>query len=190
MALAVLELLAEGPKHPYQIVQMMHERGIDRAVHTKGASVYDMVARLATAALIEPVETTREGRRPERTVYRLTEAGADELKSSLRKALEEPTREYPQFGAALMFIGALGFKEEAIKVLERRAATFEADIAAAGALLASVPEDLPRLFLIEEDYGQAMRRAELAWLRGVIGQLIDGTLDWPQILADSEWLMS
>ena len=49
---------------------------------------------------------------------------------SLRQLLEEPTREYPQFGAALMFLGALGLKEDAIKVLERRAAAFEADIAA------------------------------------------------------------
>src|SRR3977135_4065194 len=163
MALAVLELPGEGPKHPYEIVQTMHERGIDRAVHTKGASVYDMVERLTKAAFIEPVETGREGRRPERTVYRLTEAGADELKSSLRKALEEPTREYPQFGAALMFMGALGFKEEAVKVLERRGAGLEADIAAADALIAALPQDLPRLFVIEEHYGQAMRRAELAW---------------------------
>jgi hypothetical protein len=81
------------------------------------------------------------------------------------------------------------YAAEAIKVLERRAAAFEADIAAAEALIAAVPKDLPRLFVIEEDYEQAMRRAELAWLRGV-AQLKSGTLEWPQILTDSEWLMS
>jgi hypothetical protein len=104
--------------------------------------------------------------------------------------LEEPTHEYPQFGAALMFLGAMGFKEEAIKVLERRAATFEADIAAADAVIRALPADLPRLFVIEEEYGQAMRRAELEWLRRTVAELKDGTLEWPAIVADNEWLMS
>src|ERR1700680_1029848 len=101
MALAVLELLAEGPKHPYEIKQLMHERGIDRAVPLRGASVYDTVERLGRAGFLEAVETGREGRRPERTTYRLTKQGADELRSWLRQLLEEPTREYPKFGAAL-----------------------------------------------------------------------------------------
>ena len=190
MALAVLELLAEGPKHPYEIKQLMHERGIDRAVPLRGASVYDTVERLGRAGFLEPVETSREGRRPERTTYRLTKQGADELRSWLRQLLEEPTREYPKFGAALMFLGAMGLKEEAIKVLERRAATFEADIAAADAVIKALPSDLPRLFVIEEDYGQAMRRAELVWLRQTVAELKDGTLEWPRMLTDSEWLMS
>jgi DNA-binding PadR family transcriptional regulator len=188
MALAVLELLSEGPKHPYEIKQTMHERGIDRAIHLKGASVYDTVERLAKAGFVELVETNREGRRPERTIYRLTQDGADELRSWLRQLLEEPTREYPQFGAALMFLGAMGLKEEAIKVLERRAAAFEADIAAADAVIKGLPPDLPRLFLIEEDYGQAMRRAELAWLRRTVAELKDGTLEWPAMLTENEWL--
>jgi DNA-binding PadR family transcriptional regulator len=190
MALAVLELLAEGPKHPYEITHTMHERGIDRAVHIKGASVYDTVERLVRAGFVEPVETNREGRRPERTIYRLTRAGADELGSWLRQLLEEPTREYPQFGAALMFLGALGHKEEAVKVLERRAAAFEADIAAADAVIGAVPADVPRLFVIEEEYGQAMRRAELVWLRRVVAELKDGALEWPRMLTENEWLMS
>jgi len=84
----------------------------------------------------------------------------------------------------------MGFKEEAIKVLERRAATFEADIAAADAVIGALPADLPRLFVIEEDYGQAMRRAELVWLRHTVAELKDGTLEWPRMLTDSEWLMS
>jgi DNA-binding PadR family transcriptional regulator len=190
MALAVLELLGEGPKHPYEIKQTMHERAIDRAIPQKGASVYDTVERLARAGLVESVETNREGRRPERTIYRLTKAGADELRSWLRQLLEEPSHEFPKFGAALMFIGALGFKDEAIKVLERRAATFEADIASIDAVLRGLPADLPRLFVIEEEYGQAMRQAELDWLRRTVAELKGGSLEWPRMLSEHEWPMS
>ena len=168
--------------HPYEMKQRMHERGQERAIPLKQASIYDTVERLFKAGFIEPLVTNREGRRPERTIYRLTLAGADELDSWLRELLEEPTREYPRFGAALMFLGALRQKEEAIKVFERRATAFESEIAGVDAMLRTLPADLPRLFTIEDEYTQAMRRAELDWLRRTIAELKDGSLDWPDML--------
>jgi DNA-binding PadR family transcriptional regulator len=182
LALAVLELLSEAPMHPYEMKQMIRERGIERAIPVKGASIYDTVERLQTAGFVEPVETNRAGRRPERTIYRITAAGTDELQSWLHELLEEPSREYPRFAAALMFLGAIGTKEEAIKVLERRSVAFEGQILASDALIQAVPPELPRLFLIEEEYAQSMRRAELQWLRRIVGELQDGTLEWPQML--------
>ena len=170
--------------------QKMRERGVERAIPLKSASIYDTVERLTRAGFIVPVETNREGRRPERTVYRLTGSGADELESWLRELVEEPSREYPRFGAALMFIGALRRKEEAIKALERRVVAFEAEIASVDALLREVPTDLPRLFIIEEEYTQAMRGAELDWLRRIIAELKDGSLDWPQFIEQMERPMS
>lgn len=190
LSLAVLELLAEAPMHPYEMKQKMHERGHERAIALKAASVYDTVERLFKAGFIEPVVTNREGRRPERTIYRLTQAGAQELDSWLRQLLEEPSREYPRFAAALMFLGALRRKEDAIAVLERRASAFEAQIASADEMIRGVPHDLPRLFVIEEEYAQAMRRAELVWLRSTITELNDGVLDWPRMLEEQAWPMS
>ena len=190
LALAILELLAEGPKHPYEMKQVMHERGTHRAIPTKAASIYDAVERLTKAGFIEPLLTNREGRRPERTIYRLTGAGADELESWLRRLIEEPSREYPRFGAALMFLGALRRKEEAIKAFERRAAAFEAEIASVDSMLRTEPPDLPRLFTIEDEYTQAMRRAELEWIRRIVAELKAGTLKWPQLIEQMERPMS
>lgn len=190
LALAVLELLAETPMHPYEMKQKMHERGHERAISLKSASIYDTVERLAKAGLILPVETNREGRRPERTIYRLTADGAEELDSWLHQLIEEPSPEYPRFAAALMFVGALRTKEEAIKVLECRAAAFEVQIASADAMVRMAPADLPRLFMIEEEYAQAMRRAELDWIRRTVAELKAGTLDWPEMIEAHEWPMS
>ena len=81
-----------------------------------------------------------------------------------------------------MFLGALRHKEAAITVLERRAAAYEAEIATFDSRLRQLPPELPRLFTIEEEYGQAMRRAELEWLRRTIAELREGTLEWPQML--------
>src|ERR1700682_821550 len=182
LALAVLQLLGERPMHPYEMKQTMLERGQHRAIPVKQASIYDTVERLFKAGFIEPVVTNREGRRPERTIYRLTQSGADELDAWLRELLQEPTREYPRFGAALMFLGALRHKEDAIKVLAARATRFESEIAGVDAMLRTFPVDLPRLFTIEDEYTQAMRRAELEWIRRTITELEDGSLEWPQML--------
>ena len=56
------------------------------------------------AGLIEPIATTREGRRPERTVYRLTGAGGDELVAWLRELLAKPVHEPSQFFAAVSLL--------------------------------------------------------------------------------------
>ena len=53
------------------------ERGLDRLVKVRGGILYHTVQRLDEAGLVEPTETSREGRFPERTVYRLTEHGGD-----------------------------------------------------------------------------------------------------------------
>jgi Transcriptional regulator PadR-like family len=140
------------------------------------------VARLADRGLIEPVEVSREGRRPERTVYAITEAGREELLDWLWELTSVPDVEYPAFAAPLMFIYALG-KDRAIAALSQRAARLEAEISSAdtfaAAMLAEVP-DFPRIFGVEEEYAQTMRRAELAWLRATVAELRDGTFPWPE----------
>src|SRR3982074_1552926 len=128
----------------------MHQRGTERAIPTKAASIYDTVERLTQAGFIEPLLTNREGRRPERTVYRLPGAGADEVEPWLRQLIEQPSREYPRFGAALMFLGALRRKEEAIKALKIRAAAFAEEFENVVSMLRGLPPFLPRLFAIED----------------------------------------
>jgi DNA-binding PadR family transcriptional regulator len=190
LALAVLELLGERPMHPYEMKQTMLERGQERAFPVKQASIYDTVERLTRAGFTEPVATNREGRRPERTIYRITPSGSSELDSWLRELLEQPTPEYPHFGAALMLLGALRHKEDAIKAFERRAGLIGAEIAGIDAILRGLRAGLPRLFTIEDEYTQAMRRAELDWLRRTIGELKSGTLEWPDMVEMQQRPMS
>ena len=155
----------------------MRERGHDRAFRIKESSVYDTVARLADRGFIEPVEVNREGRRPERTVYAITEAGRDELLVWLWELASEPAAEYPAFAAPLMFIYSLG-RDRMLSRVAQRAARLEAEISAVGGLPPGVSRsrcrDFPRIFGIEEEYAQAMRRAELAWVRATVAELRDG----------------
>jgi DNA-binding PadR family transcriptional regulator len=183
VALSVLNLLHERPMHPYEMRSLMRERGHDRAFRIKESSVYDTVARLADRGFIEPVEVNREGRRPERTVYAITEAGRDELLVWLWDLASEPSAEYPAFAAPLMFIYSLG-KDRTLAAFLQRAARLEAEISASDAYRRAYEEQMPdfvRLFGIEEEYAQAMRRAELAWVRATLAELRDGTFPWPTV---------
>ena len=190
LALSILELLDEEPMHPYEMASKMRARHHDEFIRLNFGTLYHTVDVLERSGWILPVEREKEGRRPERTVYRLTGAGADELESWLRQLIEQPSREYPRFGAALMFLGALRRKEEAIKALEQRAAAFEEEIENVDSMLRGLPPFLPRLFAIEDEYTQAMRRAELEWLRHTVIELKEGTLEWPSLIDQMERPMS
>jgi DNA-binding PadR family transcriptional regulator len=181
VALSVLNLLAERPMHPYEMRALMRQRGHDRAFRIRESSVYDTVSRLADRGFIEPVEVSRDGRRPERTVYAITEAGRDELMAWLWELASKPSEEYPPFAAPLMFIYALG-RDRAIAAFTQRAASLEAQVSSSDAYRQAFQAELtefPRVFGIEEEYAQAMRRAELAWLRAIVAELRDGTFPWP-----------
>lgn len=167
--------------HPYEMQAKMRERGHERAVRIKPASIYDTVERLQRLGYVEAVETSREGRRPERTVYRITEAGIDEVAAWMQEIVSTPPTEYPPFGVALMFIAALQHKQLAIEMLQRRAMRLEAEIAAYEAMIRGAREYIPRLFAIEDEYMQTMRSAELKWVRDIVKELQEGTLEWPQI---------
>jgi DNA-binding PadR family transcriptional regulator len=181
VALSVLNLLNERAMHPYEMRVLVRQRGHDRAFKIRESSIYDTVNRLADRGFIEPVEVSREGRRPERTVYAITEAGRDELDAWLWELASEPSEEYPAFAAPLMFIYSLG-RDRTIAAFTQRAAKLEAQISASDAyrqaFAAELPE-FPRIFAVEEEYAQAMRRAEVTWLRAIIAELRDGTFPWP-----------
>jgi DNA-binding PadR family transcriptional regulator len=177
LALAVMNLLMERPMHPYEMKSKMKERGHDQVVKIKGGSIYDTVERLEQGGFIKSQETSREGRRPERTVYAITETGRDEIKDWLRELVSEPVHEYPQFAAALAFVGGLA-KEEVVRLLQLRTVGLEARIAAVDTQLKTLTTDmrLPRLFVLEGEYGLAMDRAELEWVRKTIQEIQAGKL--------------
>jgi DNA-binding PadR family transcriptional regulator len=178
-ALTVLCLLRERPMHPYEMQRLIRQRKNDNFLDLKRGSLYHAIGRLQRAGLIEVVSTTREGRRPERTTYRLTEAGAHEVLAWLRELLANPARDSTQFFAGLSFLGQLT-PEDALEQLEARAGLLEAEIAAIEAGIEPVIAQIGRFFLLEVEYAQALRRAELAWVRSVIDDVRAGRLTWPR----------
>lgn len=175
LALAVLAQLAEGPMHPYEIAATLRSRGKEHSIKLNYGSLYTVVDNLAKHGLIEAVEARREGRRPERTVYRLTGAGQAELDDWMTELLTAPVKEYPQFEAALSLLPALG-PDEVLDSLRQRVSILEKAIDNERAQLTGLRTVLPRLVLLETEYGLRMREAELDWVRGLVSELEDGSL--------------
>ena len=74
MKLAILGLL-EGDHHPYEIRIKMKDRGMDQYTKLQMGSLYYAVDRLAEDGYIEAVETIQSDSRPDKTIYRITDAG-------------------------------------------------------------------------------------------------------------------
>jgi DNA-binding PadR family transcriptional regulator len=177
LALAVMALLYERPMHPYEMVAVMRERGQHESVRLRYSSLYSVVVALGREGLISPRETMREGRRPERTVYGLTDAGRVEFMSWLRELLREPVKEYSQFAAGLTFLAALP-PSEALALLEARTRLLEEDVGEMRTRLdAAMQQGVARLFLVENEHELVLREAELEWVRELIREIETGKLE-------------
>jgi DNA-binding PadR family transcriptional regulator len=177
LALAVLAHLWERPMHPYELASTMRERGKEESIKLNYGSLYTVVEALEREKLIVPRETVREGRRPERTVYELTEAGRGKLVSWMRDLLSRPTKEYPRFTAGLSLMGVLPPAEVAA-LLQERARRLRQEVADRRSLMDThMHRGLPRIFLIEEEHRLVLAQAEMDWVRDLAREISEGTLD-------------
>ncbi|NNH68829.1 PadR family transcriptional regulator [Nocardia uniformis] len=184
LALQLLLLLDEQPMHAYRMQRLITERQKDRIVNiAQRNSVYQTLDRLQRAELIEVHGTERATGRPERTVYRLTDAGRAALDTWLRGMLSTPAQDFPEFPVAIAALPSIT-PELAVELLEDRAAALRRHLADADADAAEASRiGLPRLLFLEEEYLRAMTETELRWVENLLNDLRTGRLSW-----DREWL--
>ncbi|HKA68223.1 MAG TPA: PadR family transcriptional regulator [Actinomycetes bacterium] len=175
LALAVLTFLSSRPMYPYELASVLRATGKEETIKINWGSLYTVVQNLERYGLIEDAGTTRQGSRPERTAYAITDAGRAEMRDWLRELLRDPQKEYPLFATALSLVGALP-PDEVIEMLEQRLAALDAEISAQEVQLEEQRQQVPRLFLIESEYLDAMRRAEAEWVRGLLKGIESGAL--------------
>jgi len=177
LALAVLACLTEHPMHPYEMATTLRQRGKDQSIKLNYGALYTVVEALQQHGLIVAQETEREGRRPERTVYHLTETGRLELIDWISELISRPVKEYTQFEAGLSLIPVLP-PEDATALLTQRCARLEMEIVQKRSLLRLDAErGVARLHLIESEYLLAMHEAELAWTRQFAEAIRSGTVE-------------
>ncbi len=162
LALSILELLDERPMHPYEMASTMRARHHDEFIRLNFGTLYHSVEVLERNGWILPSEREKEGKRPERTIYKLTESGREVLTTTLGELLRQPRKEYPHFAAGLMFMHHLTAKQAAAHLHERA--------------------EMLDVTII------AMLDAERTWVLGLEREIDEGKLEWKGIDSGHEAL--
>lgn len=179
LALTVLGMLHTRPLHPYGIQRLIKQWGKDQVVNvSQRVSLYRTIDRLHAAGLVSVAETERGQQYPERTVYKITDAGRAATREWLEEMLTVPRHEFPEFPAALSHVVMLT-PQETLGLLERRETLLAAMHQGLAAGLASTA-GMPRVISLEAEYVLATATAQLAWVRSVIDDLRTGRLSWTE----------
>jgi DNA-binding PadR family transcriptional regulator len=177
LALAVLVTLYERPMHPYEVAQTLRTRAKQESVRLNYGSLYAVVEALEKRGLVTARETVREGKRPERTVYEITDEGAREMIDWMTELIGVPEKEYPKFMAGLSFLAALT-PEDALRALRTRAEALTFKLAQVrGGMRIARDVGLPRLFGLESEYEEQQMEAELHFVNGLVKEIESGDLE-------------
>lgn len=177
VALTVLALLLTGPRHAYEMHRLIVDTHKD-FVTGLPRSMYHAVDRLLRDGLVEVHDVRREGPRPERTVYALTDPGRAELGERVGRLLATPDADATLFVAALSFVGVL-VREQALAALRTRLDLLDARLRGLEEGIATVPAAVPRLLLVESEFERARLGAERAWVAAFVDEVDRGALAWP-----------
>jgi DNA-binding PadR family transcriptional regulator len=209
LALAVLALCFEQPMHPYEMAMTLKRRHKHESIKLRYGTLYTVIEMLISRGLIRPKETSRGGKRPERTVYALTSAGRDLLRDWMGHLLAEPAKEFPQFEAALCLLPVLP-PDEAVALLRERQMRLAEKITQLQAELDDIlgktfgevagsdealPAPLlglkfPAIFVVENEYRVTLLRAELDFVTELVRRITEqgwGPADlWRNMQANCE----
>ncbi len=157
--LLVLWLLAERPLHGYRIRKILSAPAFAFWFRIEDASVYAMLRSLVKEGLAELVGEEQEGRRPNRSVYKITIAG----RQALRARLEEAWRQVDASGSAVSAALAAVDEFEVAEVAALLSARHQA-LVARQANLETLGLGAPSGPLARRE--AALLAAEVAWIEG------------------------
>jgi len=163
--LAILSLIAEQPRHGYEIEQVIEERGMREWTEVGFSSIYYLLKKLEKEGLIEgQLEEAERG--PARKVYHPTSVGIEARRAALLETLSTPWRGYPPLMLGISNLPAIS-PVEAVAALQKYrdklAARLE-DVQATWESQRPLPYFVDALF----DYSIALGTAELEWIEKFI----------------------
>ena len=180
LAVAALALLAEGPSHPYEMYQTLIQRSEDRLVKVRPGSLYHTVDRMEAHGFVRATGTEREGNRPERTTYEITDAGTRALGERITEIIGTPTNEYPEFPLGLGEAHNLPV-ETVIALLRKRVALIRADTGVLDGAIADLTQrGVPAKYWLDVRYQRAITATEADVLENLIADLQSGAVSWSE----------
>ena len=161
--LLLLGLLQRQAMHGYELHEFLEHR-LHFMTDLKKPTAYRLLDRLYAQGLVDRV-VERAGRRPERMVYRLTQAGLDRFEALLREQLASGEPVLYLANIPLLFSDHLPAIERR-DLLEQRARALRGyKVGLVEAVAAHTPATAPRLVL---EHDLALLDAELDWLERLL----------------------
>ncbi len=177
LGVMVLALLHEDDMHPYEMIRLMRQRRDDRIVTITSGTMYHTVARLDHCGLLAEVGVDRDGNRPERTTYTLTDAGEAAVLEWVRREL--PALDRPiEFRVALAEAHNLSREETLALLRERLTALDDAHEVHRDGLADARAKGTLEQYLVEVDRERALLEADRDWLADFIARLAHPDFVW------------
>lgn len=183
--IALLSMLELRPMHGYELRQVMEARQMHRWANIQYGSIYRGLQQLAREGLLAEEGEERAGNRPTRTIYRITDAGQEELKNLLRKAWAEPVLNADPVDLAMRLMVLLP-EAEVAELIEQRLAALEAHRAQVEQTSAevlkkvqSLPEGIQNNIMDLFEHRRYLLEAESRWIQNVQQRLASGAYHVP-----------
>lgn len=116
--LVVLGLLNQKPMHGYQLHQEIEKTGMELWAEVNLSSIYNTLNRLEDNEMVE-AKREKPGKMPERSVYRITKKGKEELALLLEQTLKDKRMHPSNLVVGVAFIKGLP-KRKAVDCLKFR----------------------------------------------------------------------
>ena len=175
--IAILGLLCRhGSQHGYELRKLMVDQHIDEISDVQLGSIYAALKRLSEEGLVEQHGHARSGKRPTRTMFRITELGKKELRTLIADAFTDPQQPERPVDLAVHFSGLLEV-DTVIDMLEERLRVLEKFAKAVDRAVRSTQHDDPAVReLIRDipDHFRRINRAEVVWTKRVLANARSG----------------
>lgn len=169
--LLVLGTLATlGPMHGYQIRQEALRNQVELWTKVKPGSLYSALNLMSQEGLVAVERVERPGTSPERTIYRITAAGHQELLAQRDAALNRVVLASDPLDLALRYVSDLTPDDLAAVVTERHSA-LSARLALHERALTAAEAHLTGLERAAFDHVLQRLRTEVSWHRQLLAQL-------------------
>jgi DNA-binding PadR family transcriptional regulator len=159
MRFPLLALLARGPAHGYELKQALEQRFGAVLPPLNAGQIYTTLSRLERDGLVDDDAVAQDGR-PNKRVYRLTDAGHEELRGWVENSTPA-TRLKDDFFIKLVLARAAGIADPLELIAKQRGAYLQA-LRALDDVAAQADGDVTAALLVE---GAALHlEADLKWL--------------------------
>lgn len=169
--IVVLGLLKEQPRYGYEI-KMIIDHVMSHIIDISSGSLYYGIKKLQQSGCIEEASVEKVGRRPERSVYKITDAGLKLLDRELPKVIFPQARPTFPLNLGLYFFDVIGSGERQRRLrmwLER----IDLTISFLEELKLRYKDEASQSHLLILDHNLCYYRAEQVFLADAIGHLFD-----------------